>query len=131
FSPAAWKESCGVALVALGLAYSLWARKQLGTLWSGAVTLKQEHAIVRTGPYAITRHPIYTGLLLALAGTVLVRNDIEGLVGCALIAIGVVIKVRREEGLLTHHFGDAYVAYRAEVPRLVPRPWTRRRSRPP
>jgi protein-S-isoprenylcysteine O-methyltransferase Ste14 len=130
FSPTAWIPWAGVALVALGLVYSMWARKQLGALWSAAVTLKQEHAIVRTGPYAITRHPIYTGLLLALVGTMLVRNEVAALLGCALIAIGVVLKVRREEALLTQHFGDAYLEYRAAVPRLVPLPWTRGRKRP-
>jgi len=96
---------------------------QSGLLWGGAVTLKAEHALVRSGPYALTRHPIYTGLLLAMTGTALARNSVAAIVGLGLFAVGVVLKVRQEEGLLTEHFGAAYRAYRAEVPALVPGLW--------
>jgi protein-S-isoprenylcysteine O-methyltransferase Ste14 len=98
----------------------------LGRLWSGSVTLKEEHVIVRTGPYGLTRHPIYTGLLLALIGTVLVRGTLGAVLGFFLIAIGIWVKVRQEEQLLISHFGDAYRAYRTAVPALVPRPWRSR-----
>ena len=70
----------------------------------------------------MTRHPIYTGLLLALIGTALVRGTIASLLGVASIAIGIVIKIRQEEGLLIEHFGEGYRAYQSEVPALVPRP---------
>src|SRR3954467_11491850 len=116
----------GVALVALGLSYAVWARLHLGKLWSARVTLKTEHRIIKTGPYTITRHPIYTGMLLALVGTVLVRDTVVGLIGFALIATGFVLKLRQEERMLTEHFGDDYRLYRQEVPALVPRPWLRR-----
>lgn len=117
-----WIAWAGVGLVFLGLGFSGWARFYLGRLWSGAVTLKAEHVIVRSGPYAVTRHPIYTGLLLALIGTALVRGTIASLLGVASIAIGIVIKIRQEEGLLIEHFGEGYRAYQSEVPALVPRP---------
>ena len=117
--PVAWG---GVALVALGLGFSAWARMHLGRLWSATVTLKENHAVVRTGPYGITRHPIYTGLLLALAGTALVRCTPAALIGLVLLVVGFGIKIRQEERLLLQHFGDAYQAYRAEVPALIPRP---------
>lgn len=116
----------GVIVVAAGLGFSAWARMHLGRLWSGSVTLKEEHAIVRTGPYGLTRHPIYTGLLLALIGTVLVRGTLGAVLGFLLIAIGIWVKVRQEEQLLISHFGDAYRAYRTAVPALVPRPWPSR-----
>jgi protein-S-isoprenylcysteine O-methyltransferase Ste14 len=119
----------GVVLVAVGLAYSVWARLHLGKMWSAVVTLKAEHRIVRTGPYTITRHPIYTGMLLALVGTALVRDTVAGLIGCALIAIGFVLKLRQEERMLTEHFGDDYRVYRQQVPALIPRPWLRRTER--
>jgi protein-S-isoprenylcysteine O-methyltransferase Ste14 len=113
----------GVALVAIGLSYAVWARLHLGKLWSARVTLKTEHRIIKTGPYTITRHPIYTGMLLALVGTVLVRDTVVGLIGFALIATGFVLKLRQEERMLTAHFGDDYRDYRREVPALIPRPW--------
>lgn len=111
----------GVAVCAAGLAYTWWARVHLGRNWSGTVTLKQDHALIRTGPYALTRHPIYTGLLLALIGSALTRDSLAGLVGLAFLLAGIVVKIRQEEALLGGHFGPAYDAYRAEVPALVPR----------
>ena len=120
---AAWVGWSGVALTVLGLGFTGWARVHLGRFWSGAVTLKAEHTLVRSGPYALTRHPIYTGLLLAMTGTALARNSVAAVVGLGLFVVGVVLKVRQEEGLLTEHFGAAYRVYRAEVPALVPGFW--------
>jgi protein-S-isoprenylcysteine O-methyltransferase Ste14 len=116
----------GVVLVALGLLYSVWARLHLGRMWSARVTLKAEHRIIKTGPYTITRHPIYTGMLLAVLGTVLVRDTVAALIGGALITTGFVLKLRQEEQMLIGHFGDDYRVYRQEVPALIPRPWRRR-----
>jgi protein-S-isoprenylcysteine O-methyltransferase Ste14 len=116
----------GVVLVALGLSYAVWARLHLGKMWSAVVTLKEEHQIIKTGPYTITRHPIYTGMLLALLGTVLVRDTLGALIGCAFIATGFVLKLRQEERMLIEHFGDDYRVYRGQVPALIPRPWLRR-----
>lgn len=113
----------GVLLVFLGLSFTVWARAHLGRFWSSSVTLKSEHALVRTGPYAISRHPIYTGLLLALLGSALARGTIGALVSLALFVWGFMIKIRQEERLLLAHFGAAYRAYQAHVPTLIPRPW--------
>jgi protein-S-isoprenylcysteine O-methyltransferase Ste14 len=110
----------GVALVVVGLSYSVWARLHLGRMWSAVVTVKAEHRIVKTGPYTLTRHPIYTGMLLAVVGTVLVRDTVSALIGCALITTGFVLKLRQEERMLTEHFGDDYRVYRREVPALIP-----------
>jgi protein-S-isoprenylcysteine O-methyltransferase Ste14 len=119
----------GVVLVALGLAYAVWARLHLGRMWSAVVTVKAEHRIIRTGPYTLTRHPIYTGMLLAVVGTLLVRDTVAALIGCALIATGFLVKLRQEERMLTDHFGDDYRVYREQVPALIPRPWLRRAER--
>jgi protein-S-isoprenylcysteine O-methyltransferase Ste14 len=113
----------GVALTAIGLAFTVWARARIGRFWSGTVTLKQGHELIRTGPYAVTRHPIYTGLLLALVGTTLARASVAAVLGFALLTVGIVIKVRLEERLLLGHFGDAYREYRSRVPALIPRLW--------
>lgn len=123
-----WIVWGGLVLVAAGLGFASWARLFLGRLWSGHVTLKEGHAIVRTGPYGLTRHPIYTGLLLAVIGTVLVRGTLVSLLGSILLAVGLALKIRQEERLLIEHFGDEYRAYQAEVPAVVPIP--RRRSVP-
>jgi len=126
YAPSQLVAWIGVIVVAVGLAYSVWARLHLGRLWSAVVTVKAEHRIIRTGPYTLTRHPIYTGMLLALIATVVVRDTVVALIGCALIATGLALKTRREERMLLDHFGADYQAYQQEVPRLVPRPWHRR-----
>lgn len=110
----------GFSFVAFGLAFSIAARTWLGGNWSGTVTLKQNHELIRTGPYRWARHPIYTGLLLALLGSVIAAGEWRGLVGLALVAIGLVRKIRIEEQFLTQQFGDAYARYCAEVPALIP-----------
>jgi protein-S-isoprenylcysteine O-methyltransferase Ste14 len=110
----------GVALVLCGLGFAVWARVHLGRNWSSTPVIKKEQAIVRSGPYGITRHPIYTGLLLALAGQALVATYVGAVFGLACVIAGVLLKIRQEETLLVGHFGDAYLTYRSEVPALVP-----------
>lgn len=121
FPPAPWTAWTGVALCAVGLGFAGWARVLIGRFWSGGVVLKADHALIRVGPYALTRHPIYSGLLLALTGTALVRDSLGGLLGLALLFAGAVVKLQQEERLLLEHFGSAYEIYRAEVPALIPR----------
>jgi protein-S-isoprenylcysteine O-methyltransferase Ste14 len=123
FPLAQWIAWLGVVLTTIGLGFTGWARIQIGRFWSGTVTLKEGHELVRSGPYAVTRHPIYTGLLLALIGTWLTRETLAGILGLTLVILGIVLKVRLEERLLLSHFGDAYREYRARVPALIPRPW--------
>jgi protein-S-isoprenylcysteine O-methyltransferase Ste14 len=120
---AAWLSWTGIALALAGLTFTWWARIHLGCDWSAAVTLKENHRLVRSGPYAITRHPIYTGLVLALWGSVMVNATVQALVGFALAAIGFVLKLRQEERFMTGRFGDAYRDYKARVRALVPGVW--------
>src|SRR5262245_56015237 len=77
-----------VALMPLGFAYAWWARVHIGRLWSGRVTIKKGHTIVRSGPYALTRHPIYTGLLVAVAATAMLVGQVQSLIGFVLILNG-------------------------------------------
>ncbi len=109
-----------VALVGLGLAFSVWARVHLGRNWSGSVTIKDGHELIRTGPYAYVRHPIYTGLLVAMAGGALACGEPRALLGWALCTYAFTRKLGIEEGFMRQQFGDQYQAYSAEVPALVP-----------
>jgi protein-S-isoprenylcysteine O-methyltransferase Ste14 len=118
-----WLSWTGVALVMIGLGFAAWARFHLGRLWSSRVTLKEHHTIVRTGPYAIVRHPIYTGLVIALLGTALTQITVAALFGMVLLIVGLIFKLRQEEQLLTEHFGAAYADYRKEVRGLIPYIW--------
>jgi protein-S-isoprenylcysteine O-methyltransferase Ste14 len=121
FPASAWTAWAGVVLCAAGFAFTWWARVHLGRNWSGTVTLKADHALIRTGPYALTRNPIYTGLLLALIGSALTRDSLAGLIGLGFLLAGLLVKIRQEERLLLEHFGPAFEAYRGEVPALIPR----------
>jgi protein-S-isoprenylcysteine O-methyltransferase Ste14 len=110
----------GLALTIVGLAIAIWARFYLGRNWSARVTIKKDHELVRTGPYAIVRHPIYSGIILALAGTVLGFGEIRALLGFVLVIVGIVLKSRLEEKFMSERFGEEYARYRREVKSLIP-----------
>jgi protein-S-isoprenylcysteine O-methyltransferase Ste14 len=103
-----------------GLAITWWARIHLGILWSGTVTRKAHHKVIKTGPYAIVRHPIYAGISLALIATVLLRPSWLGVAGAALIIASFVIKYRLEERFLMQELGPEYRHYKKDTPALVP-----------
>jgi protein-S-isoprenylcysteine O-methyltransferase Ste14 len=109
------------ALALAGLAFSWWARIHLGRLWSGHVTRKEGHRIVDTGPYALVRHPIYTGAILALFATAFALARPLAVLGAALISYGFYKKARLEERFLRAGLGaDGYDAYARRVPMLIP-----------
>ena len=113
-------------LMLLGLAFTWWARIYLGRLWSSAITRKEGHRIIDTGPYALVRHPIYTGLIIALLATAAAEGRVTALLGAALIIFGLWLKARSEERFLTVELGtDAYVSYCRRVPMLIPFLWHR------
>ena len=108
------------ALVATGLGFSALARIRLGRNWSAQVTVKQEHELIRSGPYALVRHPIYAGALLALFGTAVSVDKWRAVLGFVLIVMAFVRKLTIEERFMGEQFGEAYARYRAEVPALIP-----------
>jgi protein-S-isoprenylcysteine O-methyltransferase Ste14 len=110
----------GLLMVVLGLAFAVWARVHLGRNWSGTVTVKENHELIRTGPYGLVRHPIYTGLLFATLGTAVAFGEWRGLLAFGFLAVAFLFKLRREEGFMTESFPDDYPRYRAEVPALIP-----------
>jgi protein-S-isoprenylcysteine O-methyltransferase Ste14 len=108
-------------LVVAGLAFCWWARLHLGRLWSGTVTRKEGHHVVDTGPYALVRHPIYTGLIIASFATAVARGGLTPLAGAGVVTAAWCIKARIEERLLSDELGEeAYAAYAARTPMLVP-----------
>jgi protein-S-isoprenylcysteine O-methyltransferase Ste14 len=122
---AAWMAPTGAAVTVLGLLFAGWARLVLGRNWSGTVTVKRDHELIRGGPYALARHPIYTGLLTALLGTAIAIDTWGAVAAFAIVTLSFLRKLRTEEAFMQAEFGAAYDAYRAEVPALVPRPWGR------
>jgi protein-S-isoprenylcysteine O-methyltransferase Ste14 len=109
----------GIALVATGLGFAVWARSYLGTNWSSVVTLKEGHALVRTGPYKYVRHPIYSGLLLAVCGSAAVTGEWRGILALGLAILALLYKSRVEEARLRETFSE-YDAYCRHTAALVP-----------
>ena len=109
------------ALAIAGFGFCWWARLHLGKLWSGFVTLKEDHRIIDTGPYALVRHPIYTGLMFAATATASMRATPAAFLGAALITVGFTITARIEESFLRSQLGaEGYNAYSRRVGMLVP-----------
>jgi protein-S-isoprenylcysteine O-methyltransferase Ste14 len=118
-----WIGWAGIALTWVGVALAIWARYCLGEYWSARVTLKEGHQLIRTGPYAFVRHPIYTGMLLASTGTALVAGESRGILAIVLLLAAHSRKAAREEALLTTEFGEKYAAYQRSTGFLFPRFW--------
>jgi protein-S-isoprenylcysteine O-methyltransferase Ste14 len=110
----------GLLMAGAGLGFAVWARAHLGSNWSARVTVKEDHELIRSGPYAIVRHPIYTGLLFALLGTAISFGQWRGLVAFACVTISLLLKLRTEERFMRETFPDQYPRYRAEVSTLIP-----------
>jgi len=110
-----------VGLTALALSFCWWARIHLGRMWSSSVTRKADHRIVDTGPYALVRHPIYTGMLTAAAALGVAEGTPAGLVGFGLMVLGFWVKARLEERFLRSELGpEAYDAYAQRTGMLFP-----------
>jgi protein-S-isoprenylcysteine O-methyltransferase Ste14 len=105
----------------VGFAFAWWARLHLGKLWSAFVTRKANHHIIDTGPYAIVRHPIYTGIILAMFAVAVLKGTIYSIAGALVATFGFWIKARLEERFLRQQLGtEAYESYRRRVPMLIP-----------
>lgn len=116
----AWCFWSGAAVTAGGLLFSVWARRHLGKNWSQAVTVKEGHELITSGPYALVRHPIYTGLLLGFVGSAVARGEWRGLLAVALVLGVLWHKLRLEEKWMRQQFGEPYEAYARHVSALVP-----------
>ena len=110
----------GLVLTTLGIAFTIWARVVIASNWSANVTIKEGHELVTSGPYRLVRHPIYTGLLLALAGTAIAFGTLGALLSLPLFLVGFWLKLRIEERFMRHQFGAAYDAYAARTKALIP-----------
>ena len=113
----------GALLTLVGSAFALWARVSLGRDWSSAIEIKQDHILAQRGPYAVVRHPIYTGILLAMLGTALAVGTLRGLAAVGLALIAFLQRANVEEAFLTQQFGARYAEYKREVKKIIPLVW--------
>jgi len=111
----------GLGLELASVLFSIWARRALGRHWSGAITTKVDHELVRSGPYRWVRHPIYSGMFGLSLGTFLVAGEVRALVGMVIVVVAFWRKIRLEERHLSAVFGPAYEEYRSSTWAVIPR----------
>ncbi len=114
-------QYAGVGLTWLGIAFAIWARYSIGANWSGRVTLKIDHQLIQSGPYAFVRHPIYSGLLVANTGAALFIGKWRCVAALVIFLAEMSRKALKEEKLMRSAFGDQYTEYRHRSGFLVPR----------
>jgi protein-S-isoprenylcysteine O-methyltransferase Ste14 len=110
----------GLVTVLTGVVFSVWARVMLGGNWSNSVTVKEDHTLVRWGPYRVVRHPIYSGILLGMIGSALQRGEMRSFVGVMICGLSFWLKTRAEEHFMVQRFGEEYLQYCHQVRALVP-----------
>lgn len=113
----------GVAVTVVGVALAIWARWHLGENWSAMVTLKEGHELIRSGPYGRIRHPIYTGMLVAFAGTALALGEYRGLIALGIAITSFYLKAKKEERFLAQEFGERFSEHVQRTGMFLPK-WT-------
>jgi len=114
-----WRGALGLVLLVIGLGFAVWARPHIGRNWGTPMTQKQEPDLVTSGPYRLVRHPIYSGLLLAVVGTAVALSWLW-LIAAALAGLYFVYSATVEEHYLATQFPDTYPAYKQSTKMLVP-----------
>ncbi len=111
----------GLFLTLGGLVFAVWARIALGANWSGTVTIKSGHNLIRRGPYKWIRHPIYTGILLSFVGTVLLQGEVRSFLGFLMVFLALYRKAKREERFLSEEFGEGFAEHAKHTGMFLPR----------
>lgn len=114
-----WLQGIGLAVFLLGLALAVWARVHLGRNWGTPMSRKADPELVTTGPYSTIRHPIYSGVILALAGTA-VAVSLYWLAVAVLLGAYFIYSAAMEERYMAGIFPDAYPAYKRSTKMLIP-----------
>ena len=115
-------QAVGTVLCAVGIAFAIWARIHIGKNWSSGPSVQEDHQLVTSGPYRLVRHPIYTGMLLALFGSAFISGSI-GI--CIFIFVGLrfVWRVNTEEKIMIELFPQQYPEYKKRTKALIPFIW--------
>ncbi len=118
--PDLWPFWLGSTVMVAGLLFAVWAREHLGGDWSSSITVKQGRELITTGPYAVVRHPIHTGILAGLLGTAIALSQVREFIAFVLIVLVLWLKLRMEEQWMRSQFGETYATYAHQTAALVP-----------
>jgi protein-S-isoprenylcysteine O-methyltransferase Ste14 len=118
---AQWVGFIGFVCTVVGLSLAIWARIYLGTNWSATVSIRSGHELISAGPYRRIRHPIYTGMLCATAGTALARGEIRGVISFTIVFAAFYLKARKEEKYLEQEFGKDFQVHLNRTGMFLPR----------
>ncbi len=111
----------GDILALSGVVFAIWARVALGKNWSGTVvTIKKDHQLIESGPYAYVRHPIYAGFLTAAVGTALTIGTLASFLAVLFLLAAFIIRIKREEKMMTAQFLNEYPLYITRTKALIP-----------
>ncbi|MFB6319028.1 methyltransferase family protein [Saccharicrinis sp. FJH54] len=110
----------GLSLCSAGAIIACWSRYLIGKNWSLSVQKKENHELIQKGIYKFIRHPIYTGLLLLFTGNMLIVGDYRGIIAVLIVLISFLIKIKKEEKILTEIFGNQYSDYKSNTKALLP-----------
>jgi len=122
FSQETQLAALGALLCVIGIGLAIWARVHIGRNWSGVPSIKEGHELVTSGPYRLIRHPIYTGMILALLGSAFATSA-WWLVAFFIVTAMFIWRVRVEESLMTKQFPEQYSEYKKRTWALVPYIW--------
>jgi protein-S-isoprenylcysteine O-methyltransferase Ste14 len=117
-----WLQVIGLALFLLGLALAIWARVYLGRNWGMPMSEKADPELVTTGPYSTVRHPIYSGIILAMVGTT-IAVSLYWLVAVVLLGAYFIYSAIKEERYMAGRFPDTYPHYKQSTKMLIPFIW--------
>ena len=115
-----WPFWLGAAITVAGILFAVWAREHLGRNWSRSVTIKKDHELISTGPYAVVRHPIYTGILAGFLGMAIAVCQVRGFLALAVMFLALWVKLRMEEKWMRSQFGETYASYARHTAAVVP-----------
>jgi protein-S-isoprenylcysteine O-methyltransferase Ste14 len=114
-----WLQGIGLAVFLSGLALAVWARLFLGRNWGMPMSQKVDPELVTTGPYSRVRHPIYSGIILAMVGTT-IAVSLYWLIGVLLVGAYFLYSAFVEERLMANQFPDSYPEYKRSTKMLIP-----------
>jgi protein-S-isoprenylcysteine O-methyltransferase Ste14 len=120
-----WTAWLGLSIQTVSVASAVWARRHLASHWSGEITIKVDHELIRSGPYRFVRHPIYAAILGMFVGGAMVSGQLLAFLGVIIAAFAYWRKILLEEANLRRAFGLAYDVYQRQTGSLIPRPRAR------